>query len=73
MTDALPTVQWIGLVTWYLSQGREMTTREIAALGHRTPRAAYNMMAQLSGCPGWPVYQDRYDGWRWKLCTIEKG
>ena len=71
--DTLTTAQWVSLVTWYLSQGREMTTREIAALGNRTPRTAYTMMCAISGYPGWPVYQDKYDNWRWKLCKVNRG
>jgi hypothetical protein len=70
--DTLTTAAWVALITWKLAQGEELTTRQVAALGNRSTQAAYAVMCQISGCRGWPVYQDHLDEWKWKLCTEEE-
>lgn len=44
----MTTTERVALVTWELSNGRELTTAEIAAMTEQTPVGAYLMMCRIS-------------------------
>ena len=65
------TTERIARVTWALSEGQALTTRQAAALAGISTRGAWSMLDKL--CRVLPIYQDEDNVWRVASAAPSRG